>query len=313
MPKVSETYADPLLTNIAVRYANSRYYADQIFPNVAVTKKTGYYYVYDKANLRSEDDLRTGRAKSRVVDHGMTKTAYGPLLEHSLKSFIERDELDQSDNPVDPRTDHTEAVRDRMLVNKEVALATMLASTSIVTKYVTKSGTGQWSDYTSGVSDPYGDLETGIESVRTNAAKKANLVAMSKPAYNKLKYHPDTIEMLKATGGGKFTTERLADWLEVEQVLILDSVYNSADEGATDVLEDIWGKHVWVLYRNPNPTPSVREASAGYHLTLTDGVQVFNYPDADEADTGEWVKCKDYYEQKLVAVGAIYAIRAAVA
>lgn len=309
MPKVSQTYADPILTDVAVRYSNPQFYADRLFPVIRVDKKTGYYYVYDKSNLRSEDDLRTGRAESRVVDHGMTKTAYGPLQEHSLKSFIEQDEFDQSDNPVDPRTDHTEAVRERMLINKEVALAATLSDTAVVTQNTTLSGTDQWSDYSN--SDPYGDIDTAIEAVRTGALKKANKIAMGRPVWNKLKYHPDTIELLKATGGGKFSAERLADWLEVDEVIILDSQYNSADEGATDSITDIWGKHLWAAYVNPNPSPSVREASAGYHLSLTDGVEVTNWTEEDPE--GEWVKCKDYFEAKLVAAGALYLIKNAVA
>lgn len=308
---VSNTYADPILTDIVVGYSNPNFYAEQLFPGVGVPKRTGYYFVWDQANLRSESDLRTGRAESKIVDDEAVKTAFGPLKEHSLKTFIEQDLIDESDlNNLESA--RAERLRHRMLLNKEVALAATLSDTAVVTQSDTLSGTSQFSDYAN--SDPYGELEEMIEEVRTGSMQKANVLALSKPVWTKLKYHPDTIELLKAQGGGRFTPQLLGDWLEIDQVIVLDSQNVTSAEGQTVTRGDIWGKHVWVLYVNPNPSPSTEEASAGYHLQLTDGVVALPaYRDADEPDIGEWLKVKDYFEQKVVSVGAISLRKNAVA
>jgi len=307
----SNVYADPILTDIVVGYKNPAFYAEVLFPTVQVDKRTGYYFVWDQANLRSEDDLRTGRAQSKVVDDEAVKTAYGPLKEHSLKTFIEQDLIDHSDiNNLE--TARAERLRHRMLVNKEVALATTLSDTGVITQSATLSGNDQFSDYTN--SDPYGELEEQIEEVRTGSMQKANTIAMGIAVWKKLKYHPDTIELLKAQGGGRFTPELLADWLEVDRVVILDNQKVTSAEGQTNTRGDIWGKHVWVMYINPNPSPTTEEASAGYHLQLTDGVVALPpFRDPDEPDIGEWLKVKDYYEQKVIAVGAVSLRKNAVA
>jgi hypothetical protein len=309
--KISNTYADPILTDIVVGYQNAGFYAERLFPVVQVDKRTGFYFVWDQANLRSEDDLRTGRAQSKIVDDEAVKTPYGPLKEHALKTFIEQELIDSSD--IDNlETARAERLRHRMLLNKEIALATYLSDTGNVTQSDTLSGTAQFSDYTN--SDPYGELEEMIEEVRTGSMQKANKIAMGKAVWNKLKYHPDTIELLKAQGGGRFTTELLADWLEVDEVIVLDSQRVTSVEGQTVARADVWGKHVWAMYVNPNPNPSTEEASAGYHLQLTDGVVALPpYRDPDEPDIGEWIKVKDYYEQKVVAPGAISLRKNAVA
>ena len=306
--KVSNSYADPVLKNIAIAYANKNFFADRFFPVVPVEKKTGYYFVWDQANLRAEEDLRTGRAESRIVDDEATKTAYGPLKEHSLKTFIEQDLIEQSDI-TNLEAKRTERLRARMLLNKEVALATLLSDTAVVTQSATISGTSQWSDYAN--SDPFGLLETMIEEVRTGSMQKANRIAMGKAVWTKLKYHPDTIELLKSQGGGRFTPQLLADWLEVDEVIVLDSQKNTADEGQTASMSDIWGKHVWAYYVNPSPNPNVEEVSAGYHLSLTDGVEVRTWNEEDPE--GEWVKAKDYFEAKLVSAGAISLRKSVVA
>lgn len=309
---VQNTYQDPILTDIVIGYKNPNFYAERLFPVVQVDKRTGFYFVWDQANLRSEDDLRTGRAESKVVDDEAVKTAYGPLKEHSLKTFIEQDLIEHSDiNNLE--TARAERLRHRMLLNKDVALAATLSDTAVVTQSDTLSGTNQFSDYAN--SDPYGELEEMIEEVRTGAMQRANKVAMGKAVWTKLKYHPDTIELLKSQGGGRFTAELLADWLEVDEVVVLDSQNVTSKEGQSTVTRgDIWGKHIWAMYVNTSPSPSTEEASAGYHLSLTDGVQALPpYRDPDEPDIGEWLKVKDYYEQKVVAAGAISLRKNAVA
>lgn len=306
---IANTYADQILTNIVVGYSNPNFYAEQLFPTVMVDKRTGYYFVWDQANLRAEDDLRTGRAESKIVDDEAVKTAYGPLLEHSLKTFIEQDLIDQSDI-VNLETARAERLRHRMLLNKEIALADYINGS--VTQVDTLAGGEQWSDYTA--SDPYGDLEAQIEQVRSGSMQKANVVALGVGAFKKLKYHPDTIELLKAQGGGRFTAQLLADWLEVGKVIILDSQEVTSVEGQTVTRGDIWGDISLVMYVNANPSPSTEEASAGYHLQLTNGVVALPaFRDPKEPDTGEWLKVKDYYEQKVVSQGSISLLKAVIA
>lgn len=305
------TQRDENLTAIAQSYANKAFYAEQLYPTIKVKSKKGHYYQWDQANLRAEDDTRTGRAESKVVDDDATRLNFGPLKEHSLKMFISSDDIRESE--IDNlEAKKTERLRHRMLINKEVSLAAVLSNTAIITQSQTLAGTAQWSDYVN--SDPYGDMEAMKEEVRVGSMQKVNKFAFGKAVWNKLKYHPDTIELLKAQGGGRFTPELLADWLEVDEVIILDSQAVTSKEGLTTVRGDIWGKHVWALYSNPNPDPDAEEFSAGYHIQLTDGVEVLTpYPDPDEPDIGEWIKAKDYYEQKTTAAGAISLRKNAVA
>lgn len=310
---LNNVQADPVLTEIAQGYANKAFYATRLFPELKVESKKGHYYKWDQANLRAEDDLRTGRAESKVVDDEAERVPYGPLQEHALKTFIDKDDLSGSSELADKVEGiRTERLRHRMLLNKEVALAAVLSDTAVITQSATLSGGDQFSDYAN--SDPYGELEEMIEEVRTGSMQKANKIAMGVAVWKKLKYHPDTIELLKAQGGGRFTTELLADWLEVDEVIVLDSQAVTSKQGLAVTRADIWGKHVWVMYVNPSPNPNELEISAGYHLQLEDGVQVYPpYEDKNEPGIGEWIKAEDNYEQHVTAVGAISLRKNAVA
>jgi hypothetical protein len=48
----------------------------------------------------------------------------------------------------------------------------------------------------------------------------------------------------------------------IKNILIGDAMYNSANDGKTDSLTDIWGKHFWIGYISDKPT--LKSRSFGY-------------------------------------------------
>lgn len=307
MPAIQNTYVDKALTNVSVKYTNDSFIADVIFPVVEVDKKTGVYYKYDKSNLKKVNSRRIGKAKTPEVDRGMTKTSYGPLEEHTLKTDITKDEFDNYDSPLDPRIDATEQVSELLAVEKEQDLATDLADTAIVTQNTTLSGTSQWSDYAN--SDPFSNIETAKDTIRKNGIKEPNTLVLSQTVFNKLKHHPDLLDRVKWSNRGVLTTEILASLFDVERVIIGKAVYDTAAEGQTNSLDYIWGKHAWLMYSTLKP--GLRTLSAGYHLTLKNGRYIDRWNDEDPKV--EWVRATDYYERKIIATEAIYLIKNAVA
>ena len=170
MPTIQSTYVDRILTQVSVKYTNPEgsFVAEKVFPTVNVEKRTGKYFVYDKSNLRAVDSRRSGKAYAKEADFGLSKSDYGPLLEHSLRRFIENDEFTQSDDPYTPRIDTTSALTEALQIEKENILATKLLDTGTVTNNTTLSGTSQWSDFDN--SDPFSDITTAITTVKGKIA-----------------------------------------------------------------------------------------------------------------------------------------------
>ena len=307
MPSINDVFVDPALTNVSVKYSNDSFIADSVYPILEVAKKSGYYFVYDKKNLKTYDSNRTGMSEANVIDYELTKTAYGPLNEHSLASFIEDDEIDQSDSPLEPRVDHTEFVTEALAIEREKDLATDLANTALLTQNTTLSGTSQWSDYAN--STPFTDIDTGHETIAKNAIKKANTAIMSLEVWNVLKNHPDLLDRIKWSQFGVLTEDLFAQLIGVTKVLIGEAVYNSAKEGQTASMAFIWGKHLILAYITP--APSIRTVSFGYHLTLR-GKRYMDRWD-DRVKKGEFVRINDYYKRVIVAVECAYLIKNAVA
>ncbi len=307
MPAQADVFQDPLLTNISVKFTNTEYIAEQIFPTVKVAKKTGNYFVYDKDNLRVDDDERASGTRANRINWNLTKASYGPLVEHSLEGDIPYEIRDAADSPLDIRTDTTLAVTEKVWLRKEKKLATDLANTAKITQNITLSGTDQWSDYSN--SDPFDDVQTAKNTIQLNGLMAPNTLIISYEVFAKLIHHPDLIERIKYSQKAVLTEELLASVFQVERVIVGKAVENTAKENQTAVMAYVWGKHAVLAFITPSP--GIRKLSFGYHLQLTNGRVVDRWD--EPAVKTEFVRVTDYFEPKIIAVEAAYLIKNAVA
>ncbi|MEX1120262.1 MAG: major capsid protein [Candidatus Paceibacterota bacterium] len=310
MPQPQEVFVDPVLTNISVEYTNPavNFISEKLFPTMPVNKETGIYFKYDKSNLRSQSSRRAGVTRANRVDDSMTEESYGPLKEHSLEYPITYRVLKQYDNPLKPREDATRRVTEKLYIEKEKELADMLADTAIVTQNVTLTGTDQWSDYAN--SDPFNDIQTGIDEIKLNGLVTPNRLVLGYQTWSKLKHHPDLLERVKYSRLGVLTTELMTDLFDdIQEVVIGSVVENTAAEGLTPSMSYVWGKHAWLAYVTPDP--GLNTVSLGYHLQLENARMVDRW-DEPQVKT-EFVRVNDFYEPKLVAEEAVYLIKNAIA
>lgn len=308
MPLVQNIYRDKLLTNVSVKYTNTNFIADKVAPVLEVEQKTGYYFVYDKNNLRKPlSTKRTGYASTNIVDHDLTQTPYGPLTERRLKQGITTDEFAMYQSPLDPRTDAAENVTEKMLLEREIDLVTDMTNTGIVTNNTTLSGTGQWSDYVN--SDPLVAIQSYISTMKRTGLVMPNTGVFGQQVWDQLKNHPKVIDRLKYTSSDANSLDIFARLVGLNNIILGDSVVNGAAEGLADSLNFIWGKHMWLMYVAPQP--GIKKLSAFYHLTLKGARYVDRWIDNDPPI--EWVRVNDYYDRKLMAAEAVYGIFNAVA
>lgn len=301
-----DVVVDPALSNISIKYMNDTFIADQVFPVIKVAKQTGKYYVYDKANLRIDNTIRAAGAGANEVDHGLSTAAFA-CDDHALKEFVADEIQDQADAALNPLIDSTENVTEKLLLDREQTLATMLTSTATMTQNTTLSGTSQWSDYAN--SDPIGDVRTARTTINQNTFRKANTLILGKQAFDMLIEHPAIIERIKYSQLGIVTTELLARVFQVEQVLVGEAGSNTAAEGQTDVLSYVWGKHAIVAFISPRV--SLKMLTLGVTFTYTQRI-VKRWRDEDRE--GTYVRVgNDNYIQKVVAVTAGYLIKNCVA
>ena len=112
-----------------------------------------------------------------------------------------------------------------------------------------------------------------------------NVGVFSKRVYNVLVDHADIIGRLdrgQTTGPARAMRESLAALFELDEVMVMGGVQNSADEGVTDDFEFIGGKHALLAYRPPSPGIMVPAAGytfnwTGYAASVADGVEISRF------------------------------------
>lgn len=297
---------DPALSNVSVKYTNSAFIADMIFPIVKVIKQTGKYYVYDKANLRIDATARAAGSGANEIDFGLTTASFS-CDDHALKSFVADEIQDQAEAALNPLIDETETITEKLMLDRENNLATILTDTAQVTQNTTLSGTSQWSDYSN--SDPIGDVRTARTTIHASTFKKPNTLILGKQVMDMLAEHPQIIDRVKYSMLGVVTEELLARIFQVEKVLVGEAGKNTAAEGQTDSLSYVWGKHAVVAFI----APQVGLKTLTLGITFTYAMrEVKRWYDQDRE--GTYVRVgKDNYVQKVVAVLAGYLIKNAIA
>lgn len=187
-----------------------------------------------------------------------------------------------------------------------------MANTGVITQNVTLSGTDQWSDFTN--SDPFDDIKTAMESVRSGSGMMPNTFIMSYAVMMTLMVHPDLIARLvnvTVVSADQVVQALKLAFPNIKNVLVGSAQYNSGVEGGTAALTDIWGKHFWVGYISDRPRLKSRSFGFTYQKQ-GEGRSVEVLPfDADKK--GRYVRVNEKYDQKIVDNKCLYLIKNAIA
>ena len=307
MPQVTDFQQDKVLTNLSIAYKNDTLIGDKVFPRLEVPDRTGFFFTFDKSKFRVENSVRTGVTRANRVSYGMEKTAFGPLLEQSLEEAIEYEVRDTYPSPHDARVDATEDVSDRLMLGHEKAVAAKAFSGTYITQNTTLSGTDQWSDYAN--SDPFGDIQTGQDTVKAASVMLPNTAVMGYEVWAVLRHHPELLGRLSVANIRILTPQLLGDLFGVQNVLIGGAMENTAVQGQSDSLGYVWGKKFLLAFIAP--APGLKKLTLGYTLQVK-GARYIDRWD-ERAVKAEFVRANDYYEAKVVAASAGYLILAAVA
>lgn len=320
-PTSSDLHIDTLLTNISIRYMNTRYIGDQLFPMVPVQKQSDIITKYNESPwFRDEAKLRAPGTKSEGGGWTVDLTDKYFCDRYSYRKEVADETRDNADQPFNLDREATEFVTDRMMMRREVAFATDFFKTGVWGTDETGAAFGgggnftQWSDY--GNSTPLVDLTVFKDAVEGKIALEPNYLAMGKQVWLQLKWHPDLIDTIKYTQRGQISEDLFAALAEFEKVLIGRTLYTTTAAGTAEssmVYTRIWGKGALMLYRPP--APALLTPSAGYTFVWQRIPAALQYIKRmrDEEREVDIFEGNTYFDQKAVSTGAGLFMATAVA
>jgi len=299
-PTARDVHVNQPLTRISIAYRNADYIADQIFPIVPVDKQTDCYFVFDKQSwFRNRSGPRAPGTRAPRADYGITTASY-LCVNDSLGKEIPDEVRANADAPLKPDITATQFVTDALLLALELRVAALITACANWTGASNPSV--QWS---SDVSDPWGDIDTAVNSVVSNTGRAPNVAVMSWDVWRNLRQHPDFLDRVKYTrSGGRIEATDLASWFGFDKVLIGRSIYDSALEGATSEMGYVWGDDFWCGY--VPPAPALEVPSSGYILTWgTRKVERFR-----EEEEHQDIVTAEWYTDEIICAsdaGSIFA------
>lgn len=294
-----------LLTNVSNGLMPKGYISEKILPVLSVKQSTGIIGGYGLSHLRTSDDLIGGRAQARRADpiaYDLSQTYV--IQKHALEGVVTQDDYDNVEDPFSAESDETLGLTHMILTNKEKQAADLLFNTTTFSGKTTTPST-KYDNYTS--SDPLADFKTAHNAVLNNSGVPANAAIMSRLVANTLMFHPQLQDRLgfKYNGTGLLSDEQLKMCLGVDELIIADAPYNSAKEGQTDALSQIWSDGI-LFYVKPSAAAKYQVA-LGYHMKQISMAnrQVYKY-DLNNPVGATGIIVQDAYQFKLVNANAGY-------
>jgi hypothetical protein len=297
---------DKLLETIADKHTVSGLIAGQIAPDVPVEGETGYILSFGEEVFTIESDETGAYSPSVEVEYSNSYISYA-LKEHRTKHFIPQKILKGSKAPNRPMEDVTMLLTGKRQIAFEKGLADSLADIAVVTNYINIPIGQRWDQPTLATSVPLDNIEDGKRAFVSASGDMPNVAVTSYAVWAKLKRHPQVIKEVTGNLTKRVTEEAFADYIGVEKLLVGYSVYNTANPGQPATLEDIWGKHFFLLYVTPNPSTMI--PSFCYTLRREDYARYTVDSYENEDPRGTFVRLTDIVQAKVVSPKRAYAIR----
>jgi hypothetical protein len=306
MAGLIQVHVDQALANVSVAYRNAAFVAERVAPVVPVQKQNDLYWQFSKQHFRSlPDEIRPGD-EANEIEVDLDQRGSYRCDGHALQIGIPDELRANADPGAQIDIEYTEKVTSQLLLNQEVAFATLATNASLVTNNTTLSGTSKWSDYSN--SDPRAAVDAAKETVQQSIGEFPNCLLLPRAVYRTLRNHPRILDAFKYTQNGArsmITGEQMAEYFDVEEVIIPAPLKQTSAEGEADALTYIWGNNALLFYRPRRP--GLRVPAFAYHfLWVGNGISYLVKRFRLEGRDSDYLKVKKYYDQKLVAALAAF-------
>lgn len=251
----------PQLTAIAMAYQNERFIADEVFPRIPVASSSFKWTRFTLEDGFTIPNTRVGRrSKPNEIDWSGTEQT-DSTQDYALDDAVPQSDIDNARaaqavagvQPVNPEMRSTELLSELVALDREQRAATLAFTLGNYpsSQRTTLSGSGQWSHVD---SDPVAAILTAMDAM----VVRPNIMTIGQSVWTQLRQHAKVTAALlpmggnAATRGGVAARAALAELLELDEIIVGSSWYNSAKPGQTATLTRLWGKHAALHYRAPN-------------------------------------------------------------
>ena len=266
------------LTNLSVAHfqPDDWFVSPFIFPIVPVQLSTSHYYKFSKADLARDNVQRKPQfGKAQPMIFGSEEALYKCEVDQIIVGIDQIGTLDYqragAPGISDPRRAKVRLATEQMKLHMDRVFAEGYFKTGIWTnEYTGVTGAApagkqfyKFDDANFDAVHFFGGLRT---EMKRNGRRNPNTLALGVEAYEGLKRNPEILERVKYSGStanpATINQNVLAQLLEIDRVVVLNSTYNAGGLGEEDMQFICDSKGALLCYAAQNP--AIDEASAGY-------------------------------------------------
>jgi hypothetical protein len=277
-PTPGDVHVNAPLTNISVAFIQSAadFIASRVFPNIPVSKQSDRYYTYNRGDFnRDEMDLRAPGTESAGSGYSLDNTPTYFADRYSVHKDIPDEVRANADAALNPDREATVFVTTKALIKREKLFVAKYFKTSVwgtdITGASSNPGSGQVLQWNDANSDPIKNVRDAKRTIRQSTGFEPNKLVLGRAVYDALVDHPDVIDRVKygqtAGAPAKGTLAALAALFEIEEILVMNAIENTAKEGQTATHAFIGGKHAMLCHSASSP--GLMTPTAGYTFSWT--------------------------------------------
>ncbi|MGH3378310.1 MAG: major capsid protein [Actinoallomurus sp.] len=276
-PGRADVHIDRPLSNlsIALRQSMEGFVADKVFPNVPVANSSNKYWVIPQAAWnRDQMKVRAPGTRAPSVNYTLSTDNYSCDV-FDLSHYVTDEVRANADDQIQLDRNATELLVMQAMIRKERQWSGDFFTTSVWTGDQTgvnsaSPGANQFGMWDRSDSQPIEVIRAQCDAMQARSGYRPNTLVLGRQVYSKLLDHPDIVGRIdrgQTQGAAMVLRQNLAALFEVDQVLVMEAIYNSANEGAAESEGFIGGKSALLLY--VAPAPGLQVASAGYTFSWT--------------------------------------------
>lgn len=301
-----QTAMNETLTRVGLKYVQdpSFFQAGNIFPRCSVNKLSATYPTYDKAYwMKNEAEVRVPGAESKGGTHARGTGSYS-CEDIAFHEDVPFENIENDPEPLNPERAATRRVIQKIALYDELFFTTNFFKTGVWGTDGDKNAA--WATPSS--ATPLNDIATGRTTVKKATGFDPNTLILSRDSFEALKFCDQITDRLKYTSSANVTADIIARMCEVDRVIVLNAVYDSAKYGAT-AAQNFIGSNGALLIYTPS-SPSLEEPSAGYNFVWTGyGAEGFGVRRFWREENMAWrVEAHHYHDMALMAADLGYFI-----
>lgn len=309
------------LSDLSIGYHPVGFIAERIHPVVPVNHENDLYYVWDRGDaLREMDTLRADGTAAHIADFGYSTAAY-VCEEYALKTRVTDRQAANADKVLSLQVSKIRRVQDLILTGQERRAAGLFSAAALpAANQTTLAGINRWND-AGFVGSIEQNIDTADEAIRQQlGGLPPNVLVIPKAVAKVMKRDSKIRDLIKYThadllADGELPPKLWGKEVTVPSVATVNTNPTSVTgspwpiENPNTVLApgtnifDVWGKNVYVKYRNESPGIDVISAS---YIFRSRPWMVKTWRDEEVDST--FYQPSFVQTEKLVAAVAVYAI-----